>query len=292
MKKQYYITIWTLLLIMCTACETEIDYKGEDLENFIVLNANLQADSLISCKISRSSTIFDNLGTSLIRNAEVNLYCNGELVGAGVYGVGASYYWEEKAIEGNSYTIKVNHPQYKSVNATAKIPTKADAYVSDANFDGEVEFTVTINDKPGANFYRLLVFQKNQYWDNAPDGEQVPYYDYYTTYFSSDDPVLNYNKIVNDDSSFSDIPANTYGIFNDDLFDGETYHLKLTPWSLNNIVIDVRQISKDLYLYYRSVQDSDWYGDAPMVEPIKIHSNVNGGAGILGSSNSNYTYKR
>ncbi len=288
MKKLQYIIAWVILL-SGSACETEIDYNGKALENFMVLNAKLEADSLISCRITRSNTIFEDRYIQSINDVKVNLYCNGELVGAGNPAGGGYFHWlESKAIQGNEYTIKAEHLNYKSTSANTSIPEKANAWVSDIRHteNGYREVMVTIDDKPGANFYKLQV-------------SVISTYDYsygYMRYssFSSKDPVLNHNKVIDDDSSFSDYPYNKYGIFNDDLFDGEVYHLKFTTDGsamYEKLIIDIQQISEDMYLYYNSTQFNDYYGDDPVIEPVRIHSNVNGGAGILGSSNSNYIYK-
>ncbi len=298
MKKLQYIIAWVILLTG-SACETEIDYNGKALENFMVLNAKLEADSLISCRITRSNTIFEDRYIQSINDAKVNLYCNGELVGAGNFlGDGYCYWPERKAIQGNEYTIKAEHPNYKSTSANTTIPEKANTWVSDIRHteNGDQEITVTINDKPGANFYRLQIFLAYQ---EDPDYPADPYYGHEygygaSNFYTSKDPVLNHNKVIDDDSSFSDYPYNKYGIFNDDLFDGEVYHLKFTAngsSSFEKLIIDIQQISEDLYLYYNSTQFNDYYGDDPVIEPVRIHSNVNGGAGILGSSNSNYIYK-
>ncbi|MFV0591638.1 MAG: DUF4249 domain-containing protein [Draconibacterium sp.] len=290
MMKRHDIIVWVLLVI-CTACETEIDYKGEELDNFMVLNANLRTDSVISCKISRSNTIFENNYIQSLNDVEMSLYCNGERIGLGNSPVTGNYFWTEKVTEGNEYSIKVEHPKYESINAFTVIPEKANAWVSDINQkeNGREEVTVTIDDKPGKNFYRLLLLRGNKKDYDDTFGYGAGYSDVYR--FSSNDPVLNYNKVVNEESSFSDYPENIHGIFNDELFDGKRYNLKFTPWGADDLVIDIQQISEDLYLYYRSIRYSDWYGEDPMVEPVRIHSNVNGGAGILGSTNSNLIYK-
>lgn len=94
---------------------------------------------------------------------------------------------------------------------------------------------------------------------------------------------------------------NRYHVFSDDIFNGKTYSLQFSTnitkyikdidyGSLENVkhevYISLQSISQDYYLYLKTRSAS--YAANYFSEPIKVHNNIEGGIGILGSyTNSN-----
>lgn len=95
---------------------------------------------------------------------------------------------------------------------------------------------------------------------------------------------------------------NKYHVFSDDLFNGKTYSLQFSTditkyikeigpdgYAFNikhEIYIILQSISKDYYLYLKTRGAS--YAANYFSEPVKVHNNIIGGVGILGSyTNSN-----
>ncbi len=89
---------------------------------------------------------------------------------------------------------------------------------------------------------------------------------------------------------------NRYHVFSDDIFNGKTYTLQFSTnitkyikdihyGSLENIkheiYISLQSISEDYYLYLQTRSAS--YATNLFSEPVKVHNNINGGIGILGS---------
>lgn len=284
MTRLFYI-LSLLLFIQLTSCETELAYNGAGQENFLVLNAIINPDSLFQCHVTRSNSFSEQTPIQRIDDAKVGVYEDGTWIenlksqGDGFYASPAF-----KPSTGKQYALKVEHAKFKTITANTIIPEAVEAYISDVHVDEQrytTEYTVSISDKPGADYYQVLVYRYGMYYDS--DGNEIN--GYILTSIETSDPVLTYNKVVDEDSGFSDYPDNVYNIFNDDLFDGQVYKLKFSiyDYSDHEPIIVFGRLNEDLYLYYSSVQSKDYYEDNPFSEPVRIHSNVKGGAGVLGA---------
>lgn len=165
-----------------------------------------------------------------------------------------------------------------------------------------VNCKLTFSDPPNSeNFYRLAILNK-YYIDSV---------NYNTNYewFEKTDVVFGENNQAANDM-IDEGNYNTYGTFTDDLFDGKKYRLTFsfdatfrhykngTPPSdyipsgggfytakPNELYIDIQHLSKSYYLYL--VTSSKYNNDDLFAEPVQIHSNVNGGIGILGNYSHN-----
>ncbi len=290
----------------------EIAYDGEDLNNFLVLNAELHADSLITCRLLRSNTIFENTSIKYyFSDVSVQLFKNGVLHDSLAYDARGYYKsFEAKAEIDAEYTFQVHYSGFDDLMAAAVISKKVLAQIESIttkakDLDPSIPFLysnnqqvlhvkVKIQDAVGNDFYRLRVYSRDSRFD-FKTGLPLPDYYYYPTYYTSEDSVLTGNT-VNVEDDFSETPNNEYGVFNDELFDGQNYNLNF-ELDYNNdpenpreyyYQIDVQKISKDLYLYCKTIEAYHYYGDNPFSEPVRIHNNVKGGAGILGASTSNW----
>lgn len=290
-----------IIMIVVTACEKEIEYQGDNLESFLVLNASLQTDSAVTCYVSRSRTLLEKNPIQTIDDAVVELYSDDVFVEE-LKSISNGMYKTEAVtiLPETQYELRVNHQSYKNVSASTVVPEKTNAeFVSvklvNVRTDGytseKMRFKVKVKDKPGKDYYRLNVYSPDWYFNQL--GEYV--FDKNSLnlrYFESSDPVLNGNVVVVDDD-FSDHPDNEHRVFNDELFDGEEYELSIEVNEndmelVSNIKIDVQKISYDLYLYYKTLDAYNYYEDSPFSEPVRIHSNVMNGAGVLGSCTANW----
>lgn len=296
-----------MLIFLFSACEKEIEYTGDAVLPILVLNADIKAGEEITCDLTRSVSIFESTqrdpddgryyyDTSL-RDAQLELYCDGELIGEPTWS-GYNYRWGEVAQEGKEYTIKASHPTYENISASTKVlaqPEITDVHVQADYSRYETHFSITLNDEPGKNYYRLNAFREMTY-KYTDYGEEDGYSESVSTHnieIYSNDAILNYNKAVTTgDDLFADYPPNVFMIFDDALFEGKSqkvnfyydYISKNDEWCTYVYIFEVQQISKELYLYYKSIDHYDYYDESPFSEPVMVYSNVEGGAGILGSS--------
>ena len=58
----------------------------------------------------------------------------------------------------------------------------------------------------------------------------------------------------------------------------------------NDIKVNLECISKELFMYYKTLDAQDWYGESPFSEPVRLHTNIINGSGILGACNANYIH--
>ncbi len=298
-KKIYFLV---LVLVVVSACEKEIDYKGDNLESFLVLNAALQTDSIVTCRVSKSRTLLDNKPIQTISDASVELYINDELAGELVAFPNGEYRSESTVVKsGMKYELRVKYASFKAIKAVSLVPGQAKAEVesfkmvevrTDEYTSEKLRLKVKVSDMPGNDYYRLKLYAP-QWWYNEETGEyEFDEDSYYSLRFDSSDPVLNGNVVVvNDD--FSDHPLNEYRVFDDALFEGEDYVLTFDVdgydlETASKMKIDLQKISYDLYLYYKTLDAYNYYEDSPFSEPVRIHSNVSNGAGVVGSFTSNW----
>ena len=112
----------------------------------------------------------------------------------------------------------------------------------------------------------------------------------YNEYVFSNDPVLN--LYGNTDILGTD--ASTVDFFTDELLNREVYDLSFWGQTWRSIyyeygeylevVAAVETLSKDFFLFSRSLEQQDWVQDNPFAEPVPVYSNVEGGLGIFGSA--------
>lgn len=277
------IYILIFIAFFSYSCEKEIAYNGEKLENYLVLNAVLEPDSLIKCQVTRSNTMFQNGTIVTIEDAVVELYQNDQLIETLTHSQNGYYQTATlKASIGEKYSFKVSQKQFTNINCNTILPGETAAELTSVKYNGSTgnyDMELLVKDKPGKDCYRILIYTLTNF--NGDDN-------YYQTFIDSNDPVLNYNMVINDESGFSDYPDNNFMIFNDDLFEGEDYRLKFSIYGYENAPVKVvlQHITEDLYQYYHTVQARDYYHEDPFTEPVRIYSNVDGGAGILGGATS------
>lgn len=304
--------VTALVVGVLSSCETDIDYEGDAIDNFMVLNSIVIADSAFECRVTKSTTILEpNIMMSIV-DAKVQLYENGEFLEDMIGDGNGNYYssQQRKASILNRYAIRVSHGDYNNIEGSTLIPDVAKAKIlsinpkqSDYGHSDELKFELEVSDPVGEDFYRLKIevpiLQYNEVNGNF-DLEEP--FEYSTMSLTSKDPVLNNNTVSGNNDEFGDIPPNNYQVFDDVLFDGENYNLSfevsnyyyseisIDPELLNKylkaIKVDVQKISKDLHQYFVSVEASQYYEDSPFSEPVRVNTNVKGGAGILGGVSS------
>lgn len=311
MKNIKLLYLASLLLTILASCETDIDYNGERIEPILVINSQLVVGENVSCHISNSKPITESSGLENIDEAQVQLFANGMLIDEMTNTSEGNYISNSIVEENTKYEIRAVKNGYASVSAKCNTPQapeatiqkiKAIGYVfsnSLYSFEG-LRFTIKINDPKEENYYRIKVFalqririEKNN--ESSP-GEIKHERTYDTifwneTAFESKDPLISI-----DYDDFSNEPENYYRVFTDETFNGESYLLNLTTrfrygstekWHRDSIrltyKVQLQEITKGMFLYYKSHVAQNWYEEDPFAEPVQLYSNVENGAGIVGA---------
>jgi len=291
-----YIPI--LFIIFIVACEQVVEIDVPDHDPQIVLSSYYKSgDTRLEVYLTKSLGILTNGNADNITGANVELYENdvslGELTGRTdtIYyytnymldSLG-SYYPTDSAVRNIQVLYRLELPAplqankiykltaeaegFESVSATQRLPSTPDVSgliykpMSRVSFDGYLSdaFDFDIHDKPDEdNYYGMEVYEC---------GIGANCYDRWTSSFT---------------------PGTERGrngmILKDDLFEGKTYGVELlaeeTDTSHVDLKVVVSAISRERYLFSKSVE-AYWTTEGnPFAEPVIIHTNVENGQGIF-----------
>ncbi len=190
---------------------------------------------------------------------------------------------------GKDYTLRATSPTYGSIESTQQLPTKVNiinaSYEANAGVDiyGERgdEVTIEFQDPAGEqNYYQLNVWSSHTI--EEPDTSYIS--DGFWTNTSPIDPIIeDLRQLYLTDASF----------------DGETYTTRVridlteegswedaegtvfTYSAAEKITVQLISISKDEFLYQKTVSAYIDNDGNPFAEPVVIHENIEGGSGIF-----------
>lgn len=311
------IALSLLATLALIGCETTVEFKGEYMESQLVLYSIVSPEEPVIVHLSNSVFILDQATSTKQTGAEVELYVNGEFVERL-----KEYDYDETittVVGDYVYTETINHHYYASEH-TCSSGDKVEIRARHNSFEGEAKGTTTIPQKaqtgpllatinpPEENSYSITgnvycpisdpAGVANYYWlrgcvrllRESGDKENKYYYDNWLGY---DDEIVFTGIDTND--MFEDILGSSSHIgedvvFDDSLIDGaEEYPLTMTYGFLEEdaTVEDPRfrvecwQIDENLFKYFRSVELAS--SDGFLTEPVQVHSNIEGGVGLVGS---------
>ena len=302
MKPAYYIYIF--LSTIAFSCETT-----EKIDDFplrpskLVINCYFEADSLWEFQVSKSLSVLDNAPLKTIKNATIRLFQEGVLLDSINVMDDDGYYRSNENLpeEGKEFSIEVSSPDFKDVlNAKDIVPkktsiAKVEVLLSDTSFYyydeynswGHVKgsFEITFSDqKDVSNYYQLMAYYNDSLFNYFEDG-----------------PVFSHveRRMISVSSEDISVENSTeYGnsiLINDHIYDGKNYTISIDfeDWSAKkgrDYYLELTSITREGFLYRKTIQEYDNSRNDPFSEPVIIYSNVNNGFGIFsGLSRSIYT---
>ena len=318
MKATYiqYTLVSTLLLLLLSACQNEIDYKGGVSNPRLVMNALLNADTLVNKLFLNLS---GNQGTPEVKDALVHLYVNDELKETlpyirrelndptGYYLITTPFAEEDKVrIEATSSDgvhrvyAEVVVPQRIDIQRidTATI-TQLESY---SNNSEVIRLKIALNDRVNEkNYYQLGIKQNyitrgSSYWEE----KDTIFTRSEIAFESSFDMALSDGKPISEaeiENGLFPTVRNQYGIFDDTYFKDKSYTLTVYTTIFEDYYpyveilksetlaydVSLKCITKEQYYYLRAMNilDSDGF-DPIMSQPVQMPSNVIGGLGFVG----------
>lgn len=321
------IVLYTLFgLLLFSNCSKVVEFEQSYLEQKLVVNAILTTDSLVQVEVSTNKPIPGELKTfEKIADAQVKLFVDGNeteilnysdsLNRLHSYNTGGIYIGNTCIRAGRSYQVKVSHPAYNEVASavvTAVIPAQIkniSLIIDSLSANNMVEAIISIDDPiEDNNYYLLNVHYRAGKGYVYPNGfgdstRMVMVMDYLSSRspVESRDPVL---AETNDADSYIFGMDNSYfTLFTDRLFNGREYHLRVKLKNracydiLNTEIIDggfysisfeLATLSKEVYLYLKSMQKFDVVTDGVLTEPVPVYTNIENGLGIIGIQSINY----
>ncbi|MCB0652990.1 MAG: DUF4249 domain-containing protein [Saprospiraceae bacterium] len=286
------------MILGLTACDEDtfsqvVEVEIPEHRSAVVLNGFwFSQDSLLDMLVSNSLSILDNSDFTVPQDADVKLYKNGNLLGNLTLNQEIFKYQmplnESLGAEGATYKIEAVFGDLEPVSVEQTMPglveIKEAKYQPEGTFDptGEKvdEFSITFNDPPGEeNYYLFRASTIEQYEDW--NGDTITYRNY--IYLDSNDPIAEYSE--------------KGLIFSDKAFNGNEYTIKGWNYSwweqVEKFEMELVSISKDGYLYLRSLENYNNAEGNPFAQPATVYSNIQNGYGIfaLGASDKVLIYR-
>ena len=315
MKKRVFpLILATIMTLVFASCEKIIEFNGDVTDPYLVVISKPQADSTWMLRVSQSRFFLSNAEVPAINNAQVIVTVNGNESTATNEGMGM-YNTGIVPQPGDSLSIRVISPHLGEVSAGCRIPQRP--VVSDftieydttmnehwwtdiddsVHINGYVEGNINLHFKLhdpanernyymvrlatktwGSWSYRYITIEDDILFDIDATNEVFDLYeeeDNNGTAISFTDERINGNAHPITISLYiGHVSPNTY-------FDTPDQELELYPTR-----IEVYAISRDQYLYNKTLNAANNYDGFMQVisEPVQVHTNIEGGIGILGAS--------
>ena len=303
------------MTLALASCEKIIDFNGEITDPYLVLISHPQADSTWTVRVSQSRFFLSGATIPEINNAQVAVTVNGiasdglaTYEGDGMYNTGIVPH------PGDSLEIRVNAPERDEITAACRIPQRPTVS------DFRVEYDTTIYEYTWTDYYTDSTYVERDingslnlhFKIHDPAGE----HNYYMLRLATNVGEWSYRYIDVEDNVLFDIDATnevfdldddvqnagTYVLFSDERINGKAHPTKVNLYigsvSNNNNMqdlsdffifpcrLEIYAISRDLYLYLKTKKAAHNQDEFTQIlsEPVQVHTNINGGIGILGAS--------
>lgn len=205
-------------------------------------------------------------------------------------GSGSGWYYTEPIpfARGKEYTLRATSPTYGSIEATQQLPSEVAiinaTYEADTGVDiygdrGD-EVTIEFQDPAGEqNYYKISVLSSHLV--ESPDTSYLS--NGFGAYTSPIDPIIeDLRQLYLTDASFDgekftariSVELMESGGYE---YDGTVY----TYSEAEKISVRLTSITKDEYLFEKTISAYQDNEDNPFAEPVVIHENVEGGSGIF-----------
>lgn len=306
MSKLISILLVALVLVLTNSCTKELPFPEISASEKLVINSVLSPNAPINVHVSESCHINDtNCSQVFIADAKVKLTNveNGASVNLQHQEKGI-YTTEEFALTPNSnYKIEVEHGSLKA-ESISKIPK---AFT--ANFIEKREgiygngaawiFDIEINDDPDEENYYLIeavVDIVGGEHENGVDTESGIGFNgedegvgVHIEHFSADPNAEN--QFLTEGVDYREHPFK-FVFLTDKAFNGQKYktHLAVRDYDfyraeLDEFLVDIhiRSVTKEMYNYFKSLEQRRIFELSPFSEPIIISGNIDNGIGIFGT---------
>ena len=332
MKSKDFLYFAPVLAAFLFSCEKEIKFSGDEVKTKLVLNGLLTPDSIVKINLTESRFFLDNDEfIKKVDNATAILWKDGNKIET-LSNAGKGYYAGTYLPKtGDNLRITASCDGFDPVECSTEIVASSSiisvdtlnimedrmytyyqmsedgiysvdssSYYLNTRFDLDITFKDT---KDIPNYYNIKIYMKYYF----PTGDSVCL----SFIYKSDDLVFQRGN--NGIGFLEDIDYLKTAYFNDELFDGKEYKLKVKASNWGDIfigkhsvfpeeenpepvgkkiIVELQSLSYPYYLYLKTREANGNMSKLleSFSEPVQIFSNVKGGIGILGSySSSVYT---
>lgn len=309
--KKITILLALTILVLTSSCRKVVEFNGSQTDALPVLICQATTDSPVALRLSYSNFFLREAQFPVIDNATVRADLNGTPNAATFsYSENGIYLSDLTLRPYDTLTLRVSVPDHGELTASCRMPAPPSAS------DPSILSNITMDTFPSYDNYRdtLITFSEYSldFRFTLNDPTNVDNYYQLKAFFL--DPTNNQKRYltlnINDDVLFEQDPTGDYFdlnmqvaynrgsqvLFSGDRINGLSHVIRGEIEGLNNpilhrgtkLYLEVTSLSRDLYLYHVTRRNQQQNGDILSVinEPVIIHSNVNGGIGILGASSS------
>ena len=293
MKKFLYIVVALALFV---SCEKSLEFRLEEKGGNLVMFAFLTPDSSFNVHLSKSVSHMSVDDFERIYDGNITVYRNGKIVDDFIFPFDKTWVCRDDVVisEGDTFRIEAYDSGGQNISAETLVPYAVPVSISDTatiereqNGNGKTQMLqckLKIPDRKGvSNYYQLLAFEEICVATTGDSVCQRTEIDY-----SKTDPVF----YVRDQEGSLIGGLDFGGCFSDHLFDGENYELTVylpvqyanAPQSsgiYRKILFLLLSHTREYYDYYRSRSVAEYGYELPLLDPIRIYNNVEGGLGVV-----------
>lgn len=306
--KKITILLALTALVLASSCRKVVEFNGSQTDALPVLICQPEVGIPVALRLSYSNFFLREANFPAINNATIHADLNGTPDAAAFSYTEKGIYLSDLILSpGDTLTLRISVPDHGELTAGCRMPMPpavSDLTVlSDFTLDTfpsydnpndtlitineySLDFRFTINDPANVdNYYQLKAFLLD------PTNNQKRY----LTLNINDDVLFEQDPTGDYFDLDMQVPFN-YGtqiLFSDDRINGLSHIVRGQIEGISNhifhrgtkLYLEVSSLSRDAYLYQVTLRNQQQNGDVLSIinEPVRIHSNVEGGIGILGA---------
>jgi len=288
-----WIIIFVLLIVVtaignsCKKVEDIVDFPINDPT--MVLNCYFTPAEDWKIQLSRSLSVIDNADLTLINDATIKLYEDGQLI-ATLNQINIDGYYTfsgKRPKSGAKYKVEATHPKYESISSEEIVPLGV-------NFD-IVKLKVT----DSSTYYNYWLKKNVGTLKGSAsirikdDANESNYYRIVCYYYDSTDIMHIYkdNVWLESDNIALEKKYSNGLLFSDALFNGKTFDINFkfddyNYYSGKTYFYVVENMNSSRFNYERSVAHFWDAKNDPFSEPVQVYNNIKNGYGIFASFTS------
>ncbi|MEX1122632.1 MAG: DUF4249 domain-containing protein [Balneolales bacterium] len=278
-----------------SSCEMTVDLNLPEHEPQLVVNSYFGPGYEWEVDVTSNNAPSNPGSEEAIENATVKIY-KGDSHAGTLIKTDERYRLAnlESPESGRRYSLRVEAPGYKTLEATDIVPEPAQIQIiqvtSDArevNGNNHTEIQLQITSDPETRTYFLLNMNREV---EGPDGTE-PYLT--PTIYSTSEPVIAQYQEEFDPFESSGI-RQYHGpvFFTNELFSGPEKTITLyvpdyytDPSFEQALELQISHLSESYFQYEITRESQSRTGDNPFAEPVSVYSNLSNGMGIFGAFN-------
>ncbi|MFK7981600.1 MAG: DUF4249 domain-containing protein [Saprospiraceae bacterium] len=241
-------------------------------------------------RLNHTLGILDTTEYQEVDDATVTLFEAGELKASFEKPVDDSYWYRTDKMElvaNKNYTLSVNSPTYGSAEATRQLPRKIPIIAATYEADGAVdrygdrgdEVTIQFQDFAGEQNYYTIQIVATYTFEGLDTSFVID--NFLIDYLSPVDPLLDdLDQLYLTDVSF-DGEIYTTRVSLNLMEAGSIEYAGAKNLAAEKIDVQLISISKDEYLFEKTLSAYRDNDGNPFAEPVVIHENIEGGSGIF-----------